>query len=232
MTNDSSENNCVVLVPVRDAVDPQCERSLKLLEERGYTVRRVPGSSDMSLVRSCMASDALRDGFDELIWIDSDVRFHPQSVDQLRAHKLDVVCAIYPKKGQRALTCQVLPGTTEIVFGKAGGLLEILYAPAGFLLTRSAVYSGIRSHEALPVCNERFQHPLVPYFLPLIVADGPGSHWMLGEDFAFCERARRSGFKVFADTTLRLEHVGNYGYSWEDAGLERTRFDSFRYTIT
>jgi len=232
MTDTLSGNGCVVLVPIRDTVDPDCERSLRVLEARGYTVRRVLGSSDMSLVRSYMASDALRDGFDELMWLDSDVRFHPSYIDELRAHQLDIVCAIYPKKGLRALTCQALPGTSEIVFGKAGGLMEILYAAAGFLLTKRTVYDSIQSNEDLPVCNQRFERPFVPYFLPLIVADAPDSHWMLGEDFAFCERARRAGFRVYADTRLRLEHVGSYGYSWEDAGMARTCFDSFKYTIT
>jgi hypothetical protein len=53
-----------------------------------------------------------------------------------------------------------------------------------------------------------------------------GSHVYLGEDYAFCERARRCGFKIFADTTIRLQHIGIYGYSWEDVGGALPRYSS------
>jgi len=48
---------------------------------------------------------------------------------------------------------------------------------------------------------------------------GCDNHWYLGEDFAFSERARRSGFPIIADTRIRLEHIGKHGYSWEDAAM-------------
>ena len=69
-----------------------------------------------------MATDALADGFDELMWIDSDVAFHPDDVDKLRNHKLPFVCGIYAKKGPREVAAAVLPGTTQLQFGFDGGL--------------------------------------------------------------------------------------------------------------
>ena len=54
----------------------------------------------------------------------------------------------------------------------------------------------------------------------------------MGEDYAFCERARHCGFKIMADTSIRLWHIGEYAYGWEDAGLERPRHDSFLFLIT
>jgi GT2 family glycosyltransferase len=36
--------------------------------------------------------------------------------------------------------------------------------------------------------------------------------WYLAEDYAFCERARQCGFKIMADTTIRLWHIGEYAY--------------------
>jgi hypothetical protein len=81
----------------------------------------------------------------------------------------------------------------------------------------------------LPVCNARFGKPLVPYFLPMIVADEsaqallPDGYWYLPEDFSSSERARRAGYKVMADTSIRLGHIGNYEYGWEDVGAPQTR---------
>ena len=52
-----------------------------------------------------------------------------------------------------------------------------------------------------------------------------------GEDYSFCERARQCGYKIMADTSIRLWHIGEYAYGWEDAGLEKVRHDSFLFMI-
>ncbi|MEJ2865198.1 hypothetical protein [Actinomycetospora flava] len=223
-------SRCAVLVPVGRHVEPECEAGLRRLEAAGYAVRRVQGFAAIDQARSQMASDALADGFDELMWIDADVVFDVADVEMLRDSGVPVVCGVYPKKDTRALSCHLLPGTDTVHFGRHGGLLEIRYAAAGFLLTRREVYDEIVRHEDLPVCNQRFPTSLVPYFLPLLVPDGAGT-WYLGEDFAFCERARRSGFAIHADTRIRLGHVGSYRYYWEDAGSTRERYAAYDYTV-
>jgi len=70
----------------------------------------------------------------------------------------------------------------------------------------------------------------VPYFLPMVLAD-PGGYWYLGEDYAFCERARQAGHKIVIDTTLRIGHIGSYTYGWEDAGqaVPRVTSATFRF---
>jgi hypothetical protein len=223
-------SRCVVLVPVGGYVEPECARGLAELETRGYTVRRVSGYAAIDQGRSQMSSDALADGFDELMWIDSDIGFDADAVDALRSHGLPFVCGIYPKKGLRELACHLLPETEHVLFGEGGGLLEIMYAATGFLLTHRRVYSAIRERGPLVTCNERFGRPVVPYFLPLVVPDGSG-HWYLGEDFAFSERARRAGFTIMADTSIRLSHVGRCGYTWEDAGSDRPRYGTYRFDV-
>jgi hypothetical protein len=217
---------CVVLVPFTGFIHPGCERALQELERRGYPVRRVGGYAAIDQGRNQMATDALIDGFDETMWIDSDVEFHPDGADQLRAHGLPICCGVYPQKGRRALACHVVPGTQQVVFGKAGGLNELLYAGAGFLHVRRQVYLTVQHRLGLPVTNERFGSPMIPFFQPLLhpIEDGT---WYLAEDYAFCERARRCGFKIVADTTIRLWHVGHYTYGWEDSGLECKRTGSF-----
>jgi hypothetical protein len=220
----------VALVPVANVLEPECEASLQKLRARGVKVRIFRGASAIDQARSMMAHDALKDGFTELLWVDADIAFEPSDVDLLLAHDQPFVCGIYPKKGARALACHVLPGTRELVFGAEGGLVEILYAAGGFTLVRSSVYEAVRAKLALPTCNEQFGTPLVPYYLPF-VKEGPEGAWYLAEDFAFSERARQAGFSVYADTRIRLRHIGRYAYQWEDAGGEPKRHDRFRVTV-
>ena len=217
---------CVILVPFSGFIHQECDSALKELERRGYQVRRVGGYAAIDQGRNQMATDALIDGFEETFWIDSDIGFHPDSIDQLRAHNLPIVCGIYPQKGKRALACHIKPGLPGMDFGTRGSLVELLYAGTGFLLIRREVYLTIHRKLELPVCNERFGHAMYPYFLPMVRPIEEG-YWYLAEDYAFCERARQSGFRIFADSSIRLWHIGTYRYGWEDAGLERQRFGAF-----
>jgi hypothetical protein len=159
------------------------------------------------------------------------VGFHPDDVERLRAHPLPIVSAIYPQKNKRALASHVLSDTKSITFGENGGLIEVLYAATGFLLVRREAYLTIQRHLQLPICNERFGHPLIPFFLPMIrtIEDG---HWYLAEDYSFCERARLSGFRIYADTSIRLWHIGWYRFGWEDAGMGLPRFSDFTLNLT
>lgn len=222
-------SRCVVLVPVAHHIESGCEEALRALERRGYRVWRRFGSSAIDQARSQLATDALAEGFDELMWIDSDIGFSPDAVDMLRQHDLPLVSGVYAKKNSRAIACYKLPESESFVFGEGGGLTELHYAATGFLHTRREVYEKIADNEQLPVCNLRFDRPIVPYFLPMLLPEDDGNHWYLGEDFAFCERARRSGFAVYADTRIRLEHFGTYGFTWEDAGSDRQRYATYNY---
>ena len=97
--------SCVVLVPVGHRIEPGCEAGLRELEAQGYEVRRVYGHSAIDGARCQMATDALADGFDELLWIDSDIEFAADDVARLRAYGEPVVCGLYAKKGWREFAC-------------------------------------------------------------------------------------------------------------------------------
>lgn len=221
----------VALVPVANAMEPECEASLQKLRARGVKVRVFRGASAIDQVRSTMAHDALADGFTELLWVDADIAFEPSDVDLLLSHDQPVVCGIYPKKGARAFASRLLPETRELVFGAGGGLLEIQYAGGGFTLVRSSVYRTMQEKLALPTCNTQFNAPMVPFYMPL-VKETPEGAWYLAEDFAFCERARQAGFSIYADTRIRLRHIGRYAYQWEDAGAELKRHDRYTFLVT
>lgn len=226
----SERAKCVVLVPANFGIEPDCERALLQLEKRGYPVWRVPGFSAIDQCRNQVATDALAAGFEELFWLDADTDFQPDALDRLRAHSLPIVSGIYPKKGKRALASRLLPDTKEVVFGPAGGVIEILYAATGFLLTRRAVYDAVQRHWNLPVCNEQFGKPSVPYFMPM-VADSEQGPMYLADDFSFSHRAGVAGYKIYADTTIRLGHIGRYAYTWEDAGGSNRRFANYTFQV-
>jgi hypothetical protein len=218
------------LVPISSSIEPECDDALRELERRGFVVRKSRGFTPIDVARNQMAADALADGFDELIWVDPNIGFHPDDVEQLRRAGRPVVCGIYPKVGRREFACSFLPGTQRVTVGLAGGLLPVLYAAFGFMLTRKEVFDGICEHYKLPALNRRTGHPIVPYFATIWVGEGDDGLY-LAEDYAFCERARQAGFEVIADTRIRLWHVGRYAYSWEDIASEKERHGTCHFNL-
>lgn len=227
------KQKCVILVPVANYIEPECEKSLHQLTGMGYEVRRAWGYSDISRGRSQMATDALADGFEELMWIDSDIDFQPSHVEKLRSRRLPIVGGIYPLKNKKRLACDTLRPNESIVFGEQGGLFPLHYLATGFLLTQRRVYQQIEDQLKLPCCIGTGKNGLVPYFMPMVVAHKtlPVSLY-LNEDFSFCERAQQCGFEIIADTTLRLGHIGKKAFSWEEAGEETIRYESYRMDIS
>jgi hypothetical protein len=97
------------------------------------------------------------------------------------------------------------------VFGEDGGLYQAQYAATGFMYTNVHVYEKIASEFNLkPVNIWGGQYKVHPWFLPMIVGED-----YVGEDFAFCKRARDSGINIYCDTTVRLAHIGRYEYSFD-----------------
>ncbi len=73
---------CVILVPAAQYIEPVCERGLRQLEAMGYPVWRVYGYAAIDVGRSHIATRALRQEFDELMWIDADIAFDPPAIDR------------------------------------------------------------------------------------------------------------------------------------------------------
>lgn len=225
----AAPSRCVVLVPVAHSIEPECEEGLRALERLGYEVRRAWGSSAVDVARSQLATRALADGFDELMWVDSDISFPPDAVAKLRAHGLPFVAGVYAKKGPREFACEFPPGTASVRFGAGAEPRELVGCGFGFVLTRRAVFEAVLAGGDLPVCGEGAGGGMVPYFRPALVDAEAGGRRYLAEDYAFCRRARDAGVRIVADLTIRLGHVGRYAYTWEDVGADKPRYGEYLF---
>jgi glycosyltransferase involved in cell wall biosynthesis len=222
----------VVLVPHLNGIDWECEQGLRRLEEEGVKVVRRGGSSAIDIARNDLASNALHDGFESLIFIDADVGFDPLDVFRLLARPEPVVCGVYAKKGRRGLASQFAEGLTEVLLGAdAPGLYPVRYAATGFLRIKAATLRRMIAELELPLCNTKWGRGVWPFFMPIIVPlDGNRLHY-LGEDWAFSHRLGQIGVTPLADTSIRLWHWGRHAYGWEDAGSDRPRYGSYNFRL-
>lgn len=220
----------VVLVPYRAGIDPACEQSLQQVEAGGLKVIRRAGCSAIDLARNELISAALLDGYEAMLFIDSDIGFDPFDAYRILARPEPVVAGAYAMKGQRGLAGHFAEGTQQVLFGpEVTGPYPLKYAAAGFLRIKASVLRRLIDELNLPFCNTKWGRGFWPFFLPVVVeqADG-GAHYM-SEDFAFSHRLGQIGITPVCDTSIRLWHWGQYPYSWEDAGSEEIRHRSFLF---
>lgn len=92
------------------------------------------------------------------------------------------------------------------------------------------MYERIQLQQRLPLTNEAFGKPLVPFFEPMSVRLNDGN-WSLAEDYSFCERARRCGYEDPGGNDHPPAPHRQYAYTWGDAGLDPPRYATFHYHL-
>jgi hypothetical protein len=220
----------VVLVPHMNGIEWECEEALRRLEGAGVRVVRRGGCSAIDVARNEMLSDALHDGAESVLFVDSDIGFDPRDALRLLARPEPVVSAVYAKKGKRELASVFADGVKEVLFGpEAVGPYPLRYAATGFLRVRAGVLRRLIAELSLPLCNTHWGRGVWPFFQPLIVPHGPDKLHYLGEDWAFSYRLGKIGVTPLADTSIRLWHWGRHGFSWEEAGSDVNRYRSYSY---
>lgn len=226
-----SHDKLIIIVPCQDRIVPEVDQSLRVLEAEGIRVHRAYYQSAIDASRCRLATQALEAGYQELLWIDSDVGFDPKDVDRLRQHGLPMVGGIYTKKGAKLLASGHGPDAPPVLFEPAAVPIEVRYLPGGFLYTRAEVYAAIQKRFCLPRCNQADPTAaLVPYFMPTLVNEENGPVY-LSEDYAFSHRAREAGFRVMADPGIRLSHYGMHGWTVEDAVQPRQSLPRVRLSF-
>lgn len=218
----------VILTPCNGGIVFDVDVKLRQLEKLGYEVWRTPGYSAIDQCRCRMAYDAVyRRDFEELIWVDGDVNFEIEDIKKLQDSGKDIIAGVYPFKGHPEMTFDPLSDDQEIIFGKGGGIYEVNCVATGFLYTKREVYEDMVEGLNLPLCNTSFDCPSYPWFRPNIWEED--ETYYLGEDFSFCKYAKQVGYKTFIDSTIKLEHIGKYAYTWEDLAFKKAKINSLTY---
>ena len=168
-----------------------------------------------------------------LMFIDADIKFNPADIVlMLRADK-DIICGVYPKKEINWYTVEKavkegvpvdklktktgsmvvnLVGYDGEVTVPAGEPLEIWNGGTGFMLIKKEVLTKMK--ENLPsyvndvkVLSGEVTDRITEYFACAIE---PGLERLLSEDYYFCWKARKYGFKIYAAPWVNLGHFGSY----------------------
>jgi predicted O-methyltransferase YrrM len=147
-----------------------------------------------AICRHFLASDCT-----DLLFLDSDVDWEPEGLVQLAKRELDIVGGVYPyrRDGGEQMPVRLMERSTHAI----EELLEVDGLPTGFMKIKRAVLELMigtvpRYFDKLDPTHMFFSRPV------------PGedmARW--GGDIDFCNRAKGLGFRIFADSEIRLGHA-------------------------
>lgn len=181
-------------------------RTEKLLSKNGISMDPIYMSFD-SLVqraRNDLVRAALEGGYDELLFIDSDMKWDPEWVMQLLNHPVDCVGATYRKKTDEH-EIYTVRANLPIPIDSATKLWVVQGLGTGFIrLSRKAL-------QALWDSSEEYENEgkLCRWIFDVCVVE----HKLVSEDNIMCEKLRQLGFSVFLDPSFTPTHIGPKQFS-------------------
>lgn len=144
-------------------------------------------SCDIVSNRTSLVKDSLARGATHILFVDSDMQFPYDSLTRLLAHDKDIVGVEYNKRQFPLIPVFEQPN-------KADSLYETQAAGTGLMLIKLSIFEKIKND---------------PWFNFGRNSEG---ETVLGEDAWFCNVARDAGFEIYIDPTIKVAHLGEFGY--------------------
>lgn len=186
------------------------------------SVIALPGCSDIALARNRLMARYLDTDCTHALWIDDDMNFEVGIVGELiRADKDFCAVAGRLKRDELmfAARCQDDHGRDlPIRVDAASGFLEVTAVGFAFVLLKREACVRICQVNADLTYATATGETEVGVFLPMII----NRRWC-SEDFAFCQRWKSLGGKIFVGAHLPIGHIGtrNYSGSWAEGLTEK-----------
>ena len=185
---------CIRTVPTKTVIS-----LLKTVQKDAVEPMIVEGSLIYDS-RDTIAQYALEHDYDYILYVDSDMVFTADDVKRLLAHDADIVSGLYiTRSGDNKNVCYKEIITRRrfpyrppklIIDTATTGYAPVAACGFGFCLIKIEVIRNM---------SKRYKSLFEPF---------KG----VGEDIAFCIRARRCGYKIFTDRDVKLGHIGETVY--------------------
>lgn len=140
----------------------------------------------------------------DLLFIDSDIEFHPDWIFALMDSGKDIIGAPCPKKSPTVeqYNVRMLEGGIDI---DNDGFAEVQGVGTGFMFVSKDAVQKIWE-ESAPYVNEGREGRMV---FDVEVHDGE----LVGEDMVFCKKARDLGFPIWIHAGMTCNHIGTMKFS-------------------
>lgn len=177
-------------------------RTEALLAGHGIEITPVYMSYDalVQRARNDLVRIAIENGFDDMMFIDSDIEWEPEWALALLKHDVDCVGAAYRKKTDDQELYTVRAAQLPIPVEPVTGLWVVDGIGTGFVrLSRKALQALWDSCEEYENEGRKCR-----WIFDVCVVD----HRLVSEDNIMCEKLRRLGFRVYLDPSFTPTHIG------------------------
>lgn len=170
---------------------------LELVAHGGYDFHILVASEGYTIAenRNYIAVQAVNNGSEYLLMIDDDMTFPPDTLDRLLENKKDIVGVAYHPRSETGQIIKYLDEThivklEETTDPKYKDTFECHATGTGIILIKCDVFKRIPR----------------PWFMFEYFETG---QCKLGEDWWFCEKAKKYGIKTWADPKIKVGHIGD-----------------------
>ena len=170
------------------------------------------GCSVVSRARNLLVRDFLETDCTDLMFIDSDINFEPESIFRLMAWASDpkkgIVAGVPRTRKSEKVYIAKLDQDEDGVTMNGMGLVRGLRVATAFMLVQRKVFEDlIEKNPEWAYKDHITQTDLHAVFDFKVTPEG-----YMGEDFLFCDRARELGYEIWIDPTIKLGHMGIHEY--------------------
>lgn len=199
------KNKIMVAVPTREYIDVDSEKCIRKLEKDSWLnksiqvdVEMMPGTIIHDM-RYALAEAAIKNKYDYILWVDSDMVFESTVLyDLLEADKdiVSAVCFMRRAPYEPCIYSKMRMGASleedqiEKYFDYPDGVFEVEACGMAMCLMKVIVLEDIITKTGQP-------------FFPI-----KSNHRTLGEDLSFCYNARKCGHKIWATSKPKVGHIG------------------------
>ena len=205
----------LIAIPCMDTMPTGFVQSLLHLEKGEGTSVLFKANTLVYDSRNLISMTAIEEGYDRVMWFDSDMMFTPATMRML--HKdLDGTDLMRPKEMVTGLYFRRRGPHTPVIFYK---IAEPAFDESGKLVGQVEKYTEYPENTLFAVAGcglgccmtsvkllkevwDKFGPPFSPY------------PWA-GEDISFCHRVNQLGYRIWCDSRITCGHIGQTVYTEE-----------------
>lgn len=198
----------LIAVPMLKKLDSEFFTSFVAMKHVGQVQLGVEIDSLVYEARNRLVINALNNGCDYMLWLDSDMTFEPDIMvrlyEDLQQEGVDFVSGLCFK---RALPTKPTIIKKLVWNEKEDGTVEH-WADSYEDYPKDSLFEIAGCGFAAVMCRTKYILDVADHFGMSPFSPVP----YLGEDFSFCIRAKAMGKKMFCDSRVKLGHIGTMIY--------------------
>lgn len=207
----------LIAVPSHDMVHARFTRSLMELDKPENTAFTMITNTLIYTARNLIAQNAVKYGFDRVMWFDSDMEFKPDTMVRL-AEDMD--------KGYEFVS--------GLYFSRQEPIRPIIHKEVnwkvkddGWIDSNAELYHDYPQRKLFEVAACGFGCCMTSVPLLKRMCEKYGSPFYplmgMGEDTTFCFRVRQDGGKIYCDSSIQAGHIGQYVFD-QDTYIESMKW--------